>query len=85
MKVEKDILVDFFFEFKFINLGIDIVYYVELGEGDLIILLYGLFVNVYLWWNIILNIDDNKKVIVLDFLGFGKLSFLKNRNVLVEV
>jgi haloalkane dehalogenase len=84
-KVEKDISVDFPFESKFIDLGTDTVHYVESGEGDPIILLHGLPANSYLWLNIIPNIDDNKKVIALDFLGFGKSSFPKDRNVSVEV
>ena len=57
----------------------------ESGEGDPILLLHGLPANAYLWRNIIPNIDSNKKVIALDFLGFGKSSFPKDRNVSVEV
>ena len=41
--------------------------------------------NAYLWRNIIPNIDSNKKVIAIDFLGFGKSSFPKDHNVSVEV
>jgi haloalkane dehalogenase len=84
-KVEKDISADFPFESKFINLGTETVHYVESGEGDPVILLHGLPANAYLWRNIIPNIDDNKKVIALDFLGFGKSSFPKDRNVSIEV
>ncbi len=84
-KIEKDISADFPFESKFINLGKDTVHYVESGEGDPILLLHGLPANAYLWRNIIPNIDSNKKVIALDFLGFGKSSFPKDRNVSVEV
>lgn len=84
-KVEKNISADFPFKSKFINLGTDTVHYVESGEGDPIILLHGLPTNAYLWRNIIPNIDSNKKVIALDFLGFGKSSFPKDRNVSVEV
>lgn len=84
-KVEKDISAEFPFESKFIELGTDTVHYVESGEGDPIILLHGLPANAYLWRNIIPNIDNNKKVIALDFLGFGKSSFPKDRNVSVEV
>ncbi len=84
-KVEKDISAEFPLESKFIELGTDTVHYVESGEGDPIILLHGLPANAYLWRNIIPNIDDNKKVIALDFLGFGKSSFPKDRNVSVEV
>jgi len=84
-KVEKDISAEFPFESKFIELGTDTIHYVESGEGDPILLLHGLPANAYLWRNIIPNIDSNKKVIALDFLGFGKSSFPKDRNVSVEV
>lgn len=60
-KVEKEISADFLFESKFLNLGADTVHYVESGEGDPIILLHGLPANVYLWRNIIPNIDSKKK------------------------
>ncbi len=84
-KVEKDISADFPFESKYIEIGTEKVHYVESGEGDPILLLHGLPANVYLWRNIIPNIDSNKKVIALDFLGFGKSSFPANRDVSVEV
>lgn len=84
-KVEKDISADFPFESKFINLGQDTIHYVESGDGDPILLLHGLPANAYLWRNIIPNIDSNKQVIALDFLGFGKSSFPKDRNISVEV
>mgnify|MGYP000336108952 CR=1 FL=1 len=84
-KVEKDISAEFPFESQFISLGQDTVHYIESGEGDPILLLHGLPANTYLWRNIIPHIDDNKKVIALDFLGFGKSSFPKDRDVSVEV
>lgn len=84
-KVEKEISAEFPFESKFIELGTDTIHYVESGEGDPILLLHGLPANAYLWRNIIPNIDSNKKVIALDFLGFGKSSFPKDRNVSIEV
>ena len=84
-KVEKDISADFPFESKFIELGTEKIHYVESGEGDPILLLHGLPANVYLWRNIIPNIDSDKRVIALDFLGFGKSSFPTDRNVSIEV
>lgn len=84
-KVERDISADFPFESRFINIGEDTIHYVESGEGDPILLLHGLPANAYLWRNVIPNIDGNKKVIALDFLGFGKSSFPKDRDVSVEV
>jgi len=84
-KIENDISADFPFESRFINIGKDTIHYVESGEGDPILLLHGLPANAYLWRNVIPNIDSNKKVIALDFLGFGKSSFPKDRNVSIEV
>jgi haloalkane dehalogenase len=84
-RVEKVISADFPFESKFINLGKDTIHYVESGAGDPILLLHGLPSNLYIWRNIIPNIDSNKKVIALDFLGFGKSSFPVDKNVSVEV
>ena len=84
-KIEKNISTQFSFESKFIELGTEKVHYVESGEGDPILLLHGLPANAYLWRNIIPNIDSNKRVIALDFLGFGKSSFPKDRNVSIEV
>ncbi|MGF1556300.1 alpha/beta fold hydrolase [Paucihalobacter sp.] len=84
-KLEKDIAAQFPFESKFIDLGAEKIHYVESGEGDPIILLHGLPSSSYLWRNVIPVIDGNKKVFALDFLGFGKSSFPKDRNVSVEV
>lgn len=84
-KMEKDISAAFPFESKFLALGTEKVHYVESGEGDPVLLLHGLPANLYLYRNIIPNIDSNKKVIALDFLGFGKSSFPADSNVSVEV
>lgn len=84
-KIEKDISAEFPFQSLFISIGEDTIHYVQSGEGDPILLLHGLPANAYLWRNVIPNIDGNKKVIALDFLGFGKSSFPKDRDVSVEV
>lgn len=84
-KVEKEISAAFPFESRFLTLGADTVHYIESGDGDPILLLHGLPSNLYIWRNIIPNIDSNKKVIAIDFLGFGKSSFPADRNVSVEV
>ncbi|MEQ8238103.1 MAG: alpha/beta fold hydrolase [Cyclobacteriaceae bacterium] len=84
-KVEKEISAEMPFESKFIVIGKERVHYVESGEGDPILLLHGLPANLYLWRNIIPNIDSNKKVIALDFLGFGKSSFPADSITSVEV
>ncbi len=84
-KVEDNISADFPFESQFIELDSHKVHYVESGTGDPVLLLHGLPASSYLWRNIIPQIDDNKQVIALDFLGFGKSSFPANRNVSIEV
>ncbi len=84
-KVEKEISAAFPFESKYIEIGKEKIHYVESGEGDPVLLLHGLPANLYLWRNIIPNIDSNKKVIALDFLGFGKSSFPADSNTSVEV
>jgi len=67
-KVEQDISAVFPFESKYISLGAEKIHYVESGEGDPVLMLHGLPANLYVWRNIIPNIDDDKKVIALDFL-----------------
>lgn len=84
-KVEENISADFPFESRYLELGQEKVHYVESGEGDPVLLLHGLPANLYLWRNIIPNIDDDKQIIALDFLGFGKSSFPSDQNVSVEV
>ncbi len=84
-KVEEEISAEFPFESKFIEIGHEKVHYVESGEGDPVLLLHGLPANLYLYRNIIPKIDSNKKVIALDFLGFGKSSFPADSNTSVEV
>jgi len=83
--IEKDISAAFPYESKFIDIGTEKIHYVESGEGDPVLLLHGLPANLYLWRNVIPNIDSNKKVIALDFLGFGKSSFPADSNTSVEV
>ncbi|WP_081820656.1 alpha/beta fold hydrolase [Sediminibacter sp. Hel_I_10] len=83
-KVEANISDEFSFESKYIDIGAEKIHYVESGEGDPVLLLHGLPSWSYLWRNVIPEIDSNKQVIALDFLGFGKSSFPKDRNVSVE-
>ncbi len=84
-KPVKDVAVDFPFEAKVLNMGQDTIHYVESGKGDPVLLLHGLPSSSYLWRNVIPNLDDNKKVIALDFLGFGKSSFPEDRDISIEV
>lgn len=84
-KVEKDISAAFPFESKYIDLGSEKIHYVESGKGDPVVMLHGLPANLYVWRNIIPNIDDDKKVIALDFLGFGKSSFPADSITSIEV
>jgi haloalkane dehalogenase len=84
-KEEKNISAEFPFESKFINLGSEKIHYVESGEGDPVLMLHGLPANLYVWRNIMPNIDGDKKVIALDFLGFGESSFPADSSTSIEV
>tara|TARA_B100001167_G_C16774691_1_gene310509 strand:+ start:9847 stop:10788 length:942 start_codon:yes stop_codon:yes gene_type:complete len=84
-KIESSISAEFPYQSRFINLGKDTIHYVESGKGDPVLLLHGLPASSYLWRNVIPNINADKQVIALDFLGFGKSSFPKDQNVSVEV
>lgn len=84
-KEEKDIASEFPYESKFIDIGTEKIHYVESGEGDPVLLLHGLPSWSYLWRNVIPEIDANKKVIAIDFLGFGKSSFPEDRDVSIDV
>jgi len=84
-KVEQDISAAFPFESKYINLGAEKIHYVESGEGDPVLMLHGLPANLYVWRNIIPKIDEDKQVIALDFLGFGKSSFPADSITSIEV
>lgn len=84
-KVEKEIAATFPFESKYLDIGNEKIHYVESGEGDPVVMLHGLPANLYVWRNIIPNIDSNKKVIALDFLGFGQSSFPKDSITSLEV
>lgn len=52
------------------------IVYVDEGEGDLIVLLYGNFIFLYLWCNVILELVGSGWVIVLDLIGQGDLEKL---------
>lgn len=84
-KVEKEISAAMPFESMYIDIGSEKIHYVESGKGDPVLMLHGLPANLYLWRNIIPNIDDDKKVIALDFLGFGKSSFPADSITSIEV
>lgn len=83
-KIEAGISADFPYESKYINIGVHKIHYVESGEGDPVLLLHGFPSSTYVWRNVINKIDTKKRVIAIDFLGFGKSSFPENRNVSAE-
>lgn len=76
---------DFIGRIQYISIGSEKIHYVESGAGDPVLMLHGLPANLYVWRNIIPNIDNDKKVIALDFLGFGKSSFPADSITSVEV
>lgn len=84
-KVEENIPVAFNHESKFIELGEHRIHYVESGQGDPVLLLHGIPSSNYIWRNVIDQIDDNKQVIALDWIGFGQSSFPEDRDASVEV
>lgn len=84
-KAEKEISAAMPFESKYIDIGSEKIHYIESGEGDPVLMLHGLPANLYVWRNIVPNIDDDKKVIALDFLGFGKSSFPKDSVTSINV
>ncbi|MEM9023451.1 MAG: alpha/beta fold hydrolase, partial [Bacteroidota bacterium] len=63
---------------QYITLGDHQMHYVESGEGDPVLLLHGIPSSTYVWRNVIDKIDDDKQVIALDLIGFGKSSFPKD-------
>ncbi|MEM6362456.1 MAG: alpha/beta fold hydrolase [Bacteroidota bacterium] len=83
-KIEENISAAFPYESQYLDIGNHKIHYVESGEGDPVLLLHGFPSSSYVWRNIINKIDKDKKVIALDFLGFGKSSFPEDRNVSPE-
>lgn len=83
--IEDSFPVEFPYESKYFEFGQEKVHYVESGEGETVLLLHGIPSSSYVWRNVIDKIDDNKQVIALDFIGYGKSSFPKDRNVSTEV
>ena len=70
--VEEGISPKFDFESKFIEVKGSKMHYVEMGEGDPIVLLHGNPTSSYLWRNIIPALSKHGRVIAFDMIGMGK-------------
>jgi haloalkane dehalogenase len=83
--IEDNFPIEFPYESKYFEFGKEKVHYVESGEGETVLLLHGIPSSSYVWRNVINKIDDDKHVIALDWIGYGKSSFPEDRNVPAEV
>lgn len=63
---------EFPYESKFVEVLGDKMAYVEVGEGDPILLIHGNPTSSYLWRNVIPFIESSGRVIAIDLIGFGK-------------
>jgi haloalkane dehalogenase len=83
--IEDNFPIEFPYESKYFEFGQEKVHYVESGEGETVLLLHGIPSSSYVWRNVIDKIDDDKHVIAIDWIGYGKSSFPEDRNVPAEV
>lgn len=67
-----DISAKFPFDSKFTEINGANMHYVDVGEGDPILLLHGQPTSSYLWRNIIPHLQTNGRCIAPDLIGMGK-------------
>jgi haloalkane dehalogenase len=65
-------------ESKFIDIDGNKVHYYESGEGDPVVYLHGIPTWSYLWRNIVSEVNEGKRSIAFDLLGYGKSGLPKN-------
>lgn len=82
---EEDVSAAFNYTSKYVTVNGNKVHYIESGDGDPIIFLHGIPTWSYLWRNVINKVDDNKRAIAPDFLGYGKSDFPSDKQVTLEV
>lgn len=63
---------DFPFESKFVEVLGSKMHYVEVGEGDPLLLIHGNPTSSYLWRNVIPLLENRGRVVAIDLIGFGK-------------
>jgi haloalkane dehalogenase len=68
----KDILSEFPFTSKFIEINGSNIHYIEEGAGDPIVFIHGNPTSSYLWRNIIPYLTPHARCIALDLIGMGK-------------
>ena len=68
----KEILADFPFQSRFVNVHGSNMHYIDEGEGDPILFLHGNPTSSYLWRNIIPYVKENGRAIAPDLIGMGK-------------
>jgi haloalkane dehalogenase len=83
--IEDNFPIEFPYESKYFEFRQEKIHYVESGEGETVLLLHGIPSSSYVWRNVINKIDDDKHVIALDWIGYGKSSFPEDRNVPAEM
>jgi len=70
--VETDISAEFPYESRFIEVRGARMHYVEIGQGDPIVLVHGNPTSSYLWRNVIPYLKNSGRVIAVDLIGMGK-------------
>ncbi|MEQ9300490.1 MAG: haloalkane dehalogenase [Cyclobacteriaceae bacterium] len=81
---ETDVSAAYKYESKYLTVGDNKVHYIESGKGDPVIFLHGIPTWSYLWRNVVNKVDDNKRAIAPDFLGYGKSDFPLDKQVPLE-
>ncbi len=69
---EPNLSAEFPYESRFITVKGSRMHYVEIGEGDPILLVHGNPTSSYLWRNVIPKLEISGRVIAVDLIGMGK-------------
>jgi haloalkane dehalogenase len=83
--IEDNFPIEFPYESKYFEFGQEKIHYVESGEGETVLLLHGIPSSAFVWRNVIDKIDDDKHVIALDWIGYGKSSFPADSSASTEL
>jgi len=59
-------------ESKYVQVDNTNIHYLEVGQGEPILLIHGFPTSSYLWRNIMLDLSDSFKIIAIDLPGSGK-------------
>jgi hypothetical protein len=69
---KREILADFPFESKYVEVKGSKMHYIDEGEGDVILFLHGNPSSSYLWRNVIPHLKGSGRCIAVDLIGMGK-------------